>query len=83
MVEHGAHRKLLVGIHPRTGEALPPPMRLEGTAWEPGVGKYPNLETSAAEMSMTSFTVIALKRFDRFGENGKLRDGASQDASKA
>ena len=26
-----------------------PPVRLDGTAWEPGVGKYLNLKTSAAE----------------------------------
>ena len=61
----GQHRKLLNGVHPRTGEALPPPMRLDGTASEPGVGKYLNLNASAAEVVDELFTVIALRRFDR------------------
>ena len=45
----GQHKKLINGRHPRSNEALPPPKRLDGTLWQPGIGKYANLRSSAAE----------------------------------
>ena len=41
----GQHKKLVIrGMHPRTNEELPPPTRLDGSLWKPGVGVYLNLK---------------------------------------
>ena len=45
----GQHRKMHKGIHPRTGEQLPPPKRHDGTEWEPGIGKYTRLKKSSGD----------------------------------
>ena len=46
----GQHRKLVVrGVHPRTKENLPSPVRLDGSLWRPGVGVYLNLKSTIPE----------------------------------
>ena len=42
----GQHRKLTNGRHPRSNDVLPPPKRLDGSVWQPGIGKYLNLKST-------------------------------------
>ena len=51
----GQHKKLIGGIHPRTNEMLPPPKRLDGSLWQPGVGKYLNLKATEVEIVDAKF----------------------------
>ena len=44
----GQHRKLVNGRHPRSNDILPPPKRMDGSLWQPGVGKYTNLKATTA-----------------------------------
>ena len=54
----GQHKKLVVrGVHPRTNENLPPPMRLDGSLWKPGVGVYLNLKSIVPEVVDDKFYV--------------------------
>ena len=54
----GQHKKLVVrGVHPRTNENLPPPTRLDGTRWKPGVGVYLNLKNVVPEVVDDKFYV--------------------------
>ena len=46
----GQHRKLTNGKHPRSNEALPPPKRLDGSLWQPGIGKYLNLKSTTVDV---------------------------------
>ena len=51
----GQHRKLTNGKRPRSNEALPPPKRLDGSLWQPGIGKYLNLKSTTADVVDSKF----------------------------
>ena len=44
----GSIGSLSMGGTPRSNDILPPPKRLDGSLWQPGVGKYLNLKSTAA-----------------------------------
>ena len=79
----GQHKKLTRGVHPRTGEALLPPKRHDGTAWEPGIGKYLKLQSSIGEVVDNKFYLYIPEDF-RPGKVAKVSSGESvQDKMQA
>ena len=72
----GQHRKMLDGRHPRTNEELPPPKRHDGTAWEPGKGKYLNLKVTRDVETDDKFYRYEPEVFDA------LRPAGSDEAGK-
>ena len=54
----GQHRKLTNGRHPRSNDVLPPPRRLDGSLWQPGVGKYLNLKSTECAVDPNFYRYI-------------------------